>query len=89
MRHEARFNCMEIYNSKFGGNIYSEFEDKFGVLPGVHFRHTIYFFESLGSQKSNTSNGVQIRVEIKKLWPFEDNCAKLNGYFEMISKFNL
>ena len=31
MRHEARFSCMEIYNSKFGGNIYSDFEDKFGA----------------------------------------------------------
>ena len=49
MRHEARFSCMEIYNSKFGGNIYSDFEDKFGVLPGVHFRLTIYF--SLGKSK--------------------------------------
>ena len=46
MRYEARFNCMEIYNSKFGGNIYSEFEDKFGVLSEVHFRHTIYRFKT-------------------------------------------
>ena len=46
MRYEARFNCMEIYNSKFGGNIYSEFEDIFGVFSEVHFRHTIYCFEA-------------------------------------------
>ena len=50
MRHEARFSCMKIYNSKFGGNIYSDFEDKFGVLPGVHFRLTIYF-SKLGKSK--------------------------------------
>ena len=46
MRHEARFSCMEIYNSKFGGNIYCDFEDKFSILPEVHFRHTIYLFEA-------------------------------------------
>ena len=46
MRHEARFNCMEIYNSKSNGNIYFTFEDKFGALPGVHFIHTIYSFEA-------------------------------------------
>ena len=62
--------------------IYSDFEDKFRDLPGVHCIHTIYHFES-GSQKSNTSNGVQIRVEIKKLWPFEDNCAKLKDHFKI------
>ena len=45
MRHEARFNCMEIWNSKSSGNMYFDFEDKFGVLPEVHFRHTIYRFE--------------------------------------------
>ena len=46
MRHEARFNCMEIQNSKSGDNLYSDFEDKFGALPRVHFRHTIYGFEA-------------------------------------------
>ena len=46
MRHEARFSCMEIQNSKSNGNIYSEFEDKFGVLIGVHFIHTIYLLEA-------------------------------------------
>ena len=29
IRHEARFNCVEIQNSKSGGNIYFDFEDKF------------------------------------------------------------
>ncbi|RVX05220.1 Retrovirus-related Pol polyprotein from transposon TNT 1-94 [Vitis vinifera] len=42
-----------------------------------------------GSQESNTSNGLQIGAEMKKLCPFEDNCTKLEGHFEMISKFNL
>ena len=27
-------------------NIYSEFQEKFGKLNGVHFIHTIYRFES-------------------------------------------
>ena len=51
----------------------------------------IYYipFRSSGSQESNASNGLQIGAEMKKLWPFEDNCTKLEGHFEMISKFNL
>ena len=30
---------------KFDGIIYSDFEDKFRALPGVHYIHTIYCFE--------------------------------------------
>ena len=37
-------------------------------------------FRSLGSQKSNASNGARIGVETKKLWPFEDNHAKLSEF---------
>ena len=48
MRHEGRFNYMEIWNSKSDGNTYSNFEEKFGVLPKVHFRHTIYIVSKLG-----------------------------------------
>ena len=33
-------------------------------------------FQILGSQESNASNSVQIGVETKKLWPFEDDHAK-------------
>ncbi|KAL6327486.1 hypothetical protein AAG906_021558 [Vitis piasezkii] len=29
--------------------------------------------------ESIASNGAQFGVEMKKLWPFEDDCAKLNG----------
>ena len=46
MRHEAIFNCMEIRNLKSSGNMYSDFEDKFGVLIEVYFRHTIYRFKA-------------------------------------------
>ena len=35
--------------------------------------------QSLGSQESIASNGARFGVETKKLWPFEDDCAKLNG----------
>ncbi|KAL6315528.1 hypothetical protein AAG906_000829 [Vitis piasezkii] len=42
--------------------------------------HAYYIsFQSLGSQKSIGSNGARFGVETKKLWPFEDDCAKLNG----------
>ena len=74
---------------KSDGIIYFDFEDKFGALSGVHYIHTIYCFRSSGSQESNTANSLQIRAEMKKLWSFEDNCTKLEGHFEMISKFNL
>nr|CAN70283.1 hypothetical protein VITISV_037802 [Vitis vinifera] len=36
-------------------------------------------FPNLGSQESIASNGARFGVERKKLWPFEDDCAKLNG----------
>ena len=40
--------------------------------------HAYYIvFRSSGSQESNALNSVQIGVETKKLWPFEDNCIKL------------
>ena len=29
---------------KFDGNIYFDFEGKFGELPGFYFIHTIYYF---------------------------------------------
>ena len=35
-------------------------------------------FQSSGSQESNASNGVRIKTEMKKLWPFEDNRTKLS-----------
>ena len=42
--------------------------------------HTYYIsFQILGSQESIGSNGTQFGVETKKLWPFEDDCAKPNG----------
>ena len=33
------------FRTQKSDNIYSDFEDKFGALSGVHFIHTIYFFE--------------------------------------------
>ena len=38
---------MEIWNTKSGDNMYSDFEVKFGVVPKVHFRQAIYRFEAL------------------------------------------
>ena len=50
--------------------------------------YTYYIsFRSSGSQESNTSNGVQIEAKMKKLWPFEDNCTKLDGHFAPCAKF--
>ena len=43
----------------------------------------IYYisFWSSEIQESNASNGVLIGAEMKKLWPFEDNCTKLSEKF--------
>ncbi|RVW12782.1 hypothetical protein CK203_108805 [Vitis vinifera] len=42
--------------------------------------HAYYMsFQILGIQESIASNGARFGVETKKLWPFEDDCAKLNG----------
>ena len=38
-------------------------------------------FRSLGSQQSNTSNGVRFRAEMKKLQPLEANHTKLKANF--------
>ena len=43
------------------------------------FRAYHMSFQSLGSQESIASNGAQFGFETKKLWPFKDDCAKLNG----------
>ena len=40
---------------------------KYGVLLKVHLRHTLCHFNNLGSQESNTSNGVQIKAKMNKL----------------------
>ena len=87
IRHEARFiKLHENLELKILGNMNFDFEEKFGLFPGVHFSHAIW---SSRSQESNTSNGVQIRAEMKMLWLSEDNCIELKNHFEMISKFNL
>ena len=36
----------KVRTQKSDGNIYSNFEEKFRILYGVHFIHTIYRFES-------------------------------------------
>ena len=50
--------------------------------------HVYYIsFRSSGSQESNALNGVWIGVEMKNLWPFEDNCIKLCENFAAQSPF--
>ena len=44
-------------------------------------------FRSSGIQESNASNGVQIGVETKKLWPCEDEHAKLSQNFAAAPPF--
>ena len=40
-----------------------------------------------GSQESRASNGARFGVETKKLWPFEDERAKLRGNFAAEESF--
>ena len=61
-----------------------QLQEKFRVLPGVHCNIS---FRSSGSQESNASNGVQFRAKMKKLWPFEDNCTKLEGHFASLQNW--
>ena len=49
----------------------------------------LYIISKLGKPRVQVLNAVQIRAEMNKLWSFEDNCAKLKGHFEMISKFKI
>ena len=46
MRHEARLAAWKFRTQKSDGIIYSDFEEKFGVLSGVHYIYTIYLFEA-------------------------------------------
>ena len=41
----------------------------------------------MGIQESIASNGARFGVETKKLWPFEDNCAKLNENVAAVPHF--
>ena len=38
-------------------------------------------FQSSGSQESNASNIVRIGSEMRKIWPFQDNCIQLKDKF--------
>ena len=76
-------NLMVTYTLPLRTNLKHFLESIFDIL---------YIFRSSESEKSNASNGVQIRVAMKKLWSFEDNCKKLKDHFEiqiMNSKSNL
>ena len=47
MSYEANTSsCMEVWNSKSSGNMYSKFETKFRSIIEVHFMHAIYHFEA-------------------------------------------
>ena len=43
-----------------------------------HFGACYIFFRSSRNQKSNASNSAQIKVETRKIWIIEGNCAKRN-----------
>ena len=55
---------MEIWNTKFGHNTYSDFEEKFGAFFEVHFRQTIYHFEAL--EVKNLTLQIVCKSELKQ-----------------------
>ncbi|RVW64023.1 hypothetical protein CK203_049340 [Vitis vinifera] len=55
-----------------------------------HGSHSItrHFWRYMSAtQESIASNGARFGVETKKLWPFEDDCAKLNGNVAAVPHF--
>ena len=83
MRHEARFSCIEIWNSKSSGNMYSDFEDKFGVIPKIHFRHTIYRFEA----REVKSPTLQMVYKSELKWRSDGNLKTTAQSSRVISKW--
>ena len=51
--------------------------------------YMLYIVSKLRKSGAQRFKCVQIGAEMKKLWPFKNNYAKLKGHFEMNSKFNL
>ena len=77
--------CMEIWNSKSGGNIYSKFEVKFGALPKVYFGQTIYRLKAL--EAKNPTLQMVHKLELK--WESYE-CLKQTGQRRMLSsKFTM
>ena len=53
---------MEIWNTKSGDNMYSDFEVKFGVVPKVDFRQAIYCFEAREVKNSKLQKMCKLEV---------------------------
>ena len=88
MRHKTNSSsCMEIWNSKSGGNMYSNFEAKFGVISKVHFSQPIYRFKALEIKKSNASNSMQIGAKTRKLCALKVNWLEKNIEFKIHCAF--
>ena len=71
MRHEINSSsCMKIWNSKSGGNMYSDFEAKFEALLKVHFRPTIYFLRlgKLEVQRFKQCANQRWNKEVMVIW---------------------
>ena len=72
-KQKEESNMKKSKRTASAGHILSTFWSSF---------YTYYIsFRSLGSYKFNALNGVRIRAETKKLWPFEDNHTKLSENF--------
>ena len=79
VKRRKKIGC---HSSKFNMGI----DMIFDVLPKVNFEQIIYHFKDQKvrkSQKSNVLNNMQIEVEMKKLWSFENNLVELKNHFRI------
>ena len=72
-------NLMTLYTLTFRTNLEHFLESIIYIL---------YIVSKLGKSKVQRFKWFANR-SWNEVWPFEDNCTKLEGHFEMISKFNL
>ncbi|KAL6321102.1 hypothetical protein AAG906_012874 [Vitis piasezkii] len=80
MKEKEEKRILAIGSIATFGNIWSTSSSPF---------YTYYIpFRSSGSQESNASNGVQIKVETKKLWSLQENCTELKANFAHLNPRN-
>ena len=73
---------------KYDDNIYSDLRTNSEYFL-ESILYILYVVSKLGKSGIQRFKSVQIKAEMKKLWPFEYNRAKLKDHFKIILKFNL
>ena len=82
------YGCLKMVAQTMSGNVAAApLLDTFWSTSWIS--NYVYYisFWILGSQGSSASNGTRFGGEMKKLWPFEDERAKLSGNFATETPF--